>query len=113
MKNFDDLIEKAKEMGGKAEKVIEEGFEKAKTSGNYDKITGLMGQVGDYIDKKIDVLKQGDLSGKIENLRNQADTRSETIIDHVKSYGTILADDLDEVLKTVKEKLAGDEKIYK
>ena len=113
MKNFDDLIEKAKEMGGKAEKVIEEGFEKVKTSGTYDKITGLMGQVGDYADKKIDDLKQGDLSGKIENLCNQADTRSEMIIDHVKAYGTILADDLDEVIDTVKEKLAGDEKTHK
>ena len=50
MKKIDELLDKA-------EKFLGEGFEKAKESGTYARITDKMGQVGDYVDKKIVELK--------------------------------------------------------
>lgn len=110
MKKIDELLDKTKEMAEKAEKAFGEGYEKAKESETYAKITDAMGQVGTYVDKKIDELKESGLPNQMENLRDQAEAKAETVIDHAKAYGTILAGDLDEVIENVKKKLSGDSK---
>jgi hypothetical protein len=69
-----------------------------------------MYQAGEYVEKKLDELKQGDLPDKIETFRNQAEEKAETFIDQAKAYGAILASDVDEVIDTMKEKLSGDSK---
>jgi hypothetical protein len=117
MENTNDLHDKAKKMAEKAEKLISEGFdkakghfEKAKESETYAKITDTMNLAGEYVEKKLDELKQGDLPDKIETFRNQAEEKAETFIDQAKAYGAILASDVDEVIDTMKEKLSGESK---
>ena len=110
MKKIDELLDKTKEMAEKAESLLGEGYEKAKESETYAKITDAIGQVGTYVDKKIDELKESDLPDKMEKLRDQAEIRAETIVDQAKAYGTILAGDLDEVIDHVKAKLSGEGK---
>lgn len=109
-KKIDELLNKTKEMADKAGVFLDEGFEKAKESETYAKITDKMGQAGDYVDKKIVELKESDLPDKLENLRGKVETGTETIIDQAKAYGAILADDLDEVIDNVKGKFSPGQK---
>ncbi len=109
-KKIDELLNKTKEMADKAEALLGEGFEKAKESETYAKITDKMGQVGDYVDKKIVELKESDLPDKMDNLREKAETKAEAVIDQAKAYGTLLAGDIDEVIDNVKEKLSPGQK---
>ena len=113
MKNSDDLLGKAKDLADKAEKMIEEGFdkakehfEKAKESETYARITNKVNQAGEYVEKKMDELKQGDYPDKIEAFRNKAEEKAETLIEQAKAFGSIIADDVDEVIDNVKDKLS-------
>ncbi len=106
MKKIDELLDKTKEMAEKAESLLGEGYEKAKESETYAKITDAISQVGTYVDKKIDELKESGLPDKMENLREKAETQTENVLDHAKAFGSILANDLDEVIDHVKEKLS-------
>jgi hypothetical protein len=117
MENKDDFMGKAKEMTDKAGKLIEEGFdkakegfEKAKESETYAKFSEAMKQVGDAVDKKIEEYRQSDIPGKVENLRDKAETKAETFIDQAKAYGTILANDVEQIIDDVKGKISGDGK---
>jgi len=117
MKNSEDLFDKAKQMADKAERLIGEGFDKAKEhldkakeSETYAKITQSMNQAGEYVEKKMDEWNQGDLPDKIEAFRDKAEEKAETLIEQAKAYGSIIADDVDEVIDHLKEKLTGDAK---
>lgn len=117
MKNSDDLLGKAKDLADKAEKLIGEGFdkakehiEKAKESEAYAKINQSMNQAGEYVERKLEELKQGDLPDKIEALREKAEDKAEGLIDQAKAYGSIIADDVDEVIETMKDKFSGQSK---
>ena len=101
MEKRDDLRDKVKQMAGQAEKLIDEGFDKAKDSfvkakgsETYSKISGLMDEVGEYVDKKIVELKKSDLPDQKENFRKKAEARSETIVDQAKAYGNLIAGDI-------------------
>ena len=107
MKNNDDFFEKTSKFAEQAEAKLKDAFEKAQKTEAYAKITGAMEQVGEAVDKKIEEMKQGDLPGKVENLRDQAENKAETFIDHARAYGTILANDVDEVIESLREKLSG------
>ncbi|MEK7719483.1 MAG: hypothetical protein AAB347_07720 [Bacteroidota bacterium] len=114
MEKRDDLRDKVKQMAGQAEKLIDEGFDKAKDSfvkakgsETYSKISGLMDEVGEYVDKKIVELKKSDLPDQMENFRKKAEARSETIVDQAKAYGNLIAGDIEEVIGNVKDKLKG------
>lgn len=107
MKKVDELLDKTKEMADKAEKVITEGYEKAKESETYAKISDLMGQVGGYVDKKIEELKQSNIPDQMENFRKKAEAKGETIVDQAKAYGNLIAGDIEEVIDNVKDKLKG------
>ncbi len=116
MKKRDDLRDKARQMADQAEKLIGEGFDKAKDSFDkakegetYAKISGLMEQVGGYVDKKIEELRQSDIPDQMKNLRQEAESRSENIVDQAKAYGTIIVGDIEEVIDNMKEKLRGKE----
>lgn len=117
MRNSDDLLGKAKELADKAEKLIDVGFDKAKEhidrakeSETYAQITNKMNQAGEYVEKKLDELKQGDLPDKIEAFRSKAEDKAETFIGQAKAFGSILADDVDEVIDTMKDKFSGQSK---
>jgi len=107
MKNNDDFFEKTSKFAEQAEAKLKDAFEKAQKSETYAKITDAMEQVGEAVDKKIEEIKQGDLPGKVENLRDQAESKAETFIDHARAYGSILANDVDEVIDSLREKLSG------
>lgn len=114
MKKRDDLRDKVKQMADQAEKLIDEGFdkakesfEKAKESETYAKISDLMGQVGGFVDKKIEELKQSDIPDQMENFRKKAEARSETIVDQAKAYGNLIAGDIEEAIGNMKDKLKG------
>ncbi len=110
MENRDDFFDKASKMADMAEEKVKEAFEKAKQSEAYAKITDAVKQVGDAVDKKIEEYKQSDIPGKVENLRDKAESKAETFFDQAKAYGTILANDVEQVIDNVKEKLSGDGK---
>ncbi len=110
MKEADDFFNKASKMADQAEEKVKEAFEKAKKSDAYSKITDAMRQVGDAVEKRIEEIKQSDLPGKAEKIRDQAETKAETLIDQAKAYGTILANDMEQVIDDVKGKLSGDGK---
>jgi len=114
MEKREDLGDKVKQMANRAEKLIDEGFdkakdsfEKAKGSETYSKISGLMSEVGEYVDKKIVELKESDLPDQMENFRKKAEARSETIVDQAKAYGNLIAGDIEEAIGNVKDKLKG------
>jgi 5-methylthioribose kinase len=110
MKEADDFFDKASKMADQAEGKVKEAFEKAKMSDAYAKISDAMKQAGDAVDKKIEEFKQSDLPGKAEKLRDQAEAKAETFIDQAKAYGSILANDMEQVIVDVKGKLSGDGK---
>ena len=114
MEKSDDLRDKVKKMADQAEKLIDEGFdkakdsfEKAKESETYAKISDMVGQVGGFMDKKIEELKQSDIPDQMENFRKKAEAKSETIVDQAKAYGNIIASDIEDVIYNVKDKLRG------
>jgi hypothetical protein len=107
MKNSDKIFEKAGELTDKAGKILEERFEKFKESDAYAKITEAMGQAGEFADKKLEELKESDIPDKIKDLRDKAESGTENVMEHVKAYGALLADDVDQVIDEMKEKLAG------
>jgi restriction endonuclease Mrr len=107
MKNSEDFFEKTGKFAEQAEAKIKDLFEKAQKSEAYAKITDAMEQVGEAVDKKIEEIKQGEFPGKVENLRDQAENKAETFVDHARAYGSILASDVDEVIDSLKEKLSG------
>ena len=100
MKKIDELLDKA-------ETLLNEGFEKAKESETYAKITDAIGQVEEYVDKKIVELKESDLPDQMENFRKKAEAKSESIVDQAKAYGNLIAGDIEEVIDNVKDKLKG------
>lgn len=104
MKNSDDLFEKTREMAGKAEEKLKESFEKAKKSETFEKISGMVGQVGDFVEKKLDELKESDLPGKAERFRDKAEAHTESAIDKAKAFGAGLAEEVDEVIESLKGK---------
>jgi hypothetical protein len=108
MKKVDEICDKTKEMADKAETAFNAGYEKVKESETFAKISGLVDQVGDYVDQKITEFKESDIPEKLENLRDKAEEKTESVVDQVKAFGAILANDVEEVIGTVKEKLAGD-----
>ena len=115
MKNSDDIFDKAREMADKAEKLIGEGFdkakvhfEKAKESETYTKINQSVNQAGEFVEKKLEEFRQGELPDKIESFRDKAEEKAETLIEQAKAFGSILASDVDEVIDTMKEKLSGE-----
>jgi hypothetical protein len=108
MKNADDFIHKTKEMADKAEAKFGETFEKVKKSDAYARITDAMDQVGEIVEKKIEEIKESDLPGKAEKLRDRAEAKTERIIEQAKEYGSNLASDLDEVIDSLREKLSGE-----
>jgi len=107
MKNTDDFFEKTGKFAVQAEAKLKEALEKAQKSEAFAKITDAMEQVGEVVDKKIEEIKKGELPGKVENLRDQAENKAETFFDHARAYGSILANDVDEVIDSLKEKLSG------
>jgi hypothetical protein len=109
MKKTDDFFDKTKEMADKAEAKLEATFEKVKKSEAYGKLTDAMEQVGDIVEKKIGEIRESDIPGQAEKLRDQAEAQTERIIEQAKAYGSVLAGDLDEVIESLKEKLSGDE----
>jgi ElaB/YqjD/DUF883 family membrane-anchored ribosome-binding protein len=117
MESSDDLLGKAKKLADKAEKLLEEGFdkakehfEKAKESETYAKINQSMNQAGEYVEKKLEEIRQGDLPDKIEAFRDKAEDKAETLIEQARAYGSIIADDVDEVIDSMKDKLSGQSK---
>jgi len=109
MKKTDDFFDKTKEMADKSEAKLGETFEKVKKSEAYSKITEAMEQVGDIVEKKIVEIRESDIPGQVEKLRDKAETQTERMIEQAKAYGSIIASDLDEVIASLKEKLSGDE----
>ena len=107
MKNSDKLFDKAGELTDKAGKILEEGFEKFKGSEAYAKITDAMGQAGEFVDRKMEELKEGDIPDKVKDFKDKAESGTENVIEHVKAYGSLLADNVEQVIDEMKEKLAG------
>ncbi len=104
MKNADEFFDKTREMADQAEDKLKESFEKAKKSETYEKISGMVGQVGDFVEKKIEELKESDLPGKAERFRDQAEAHAESAIDKAKAFGAGLAEEVDEVIESLKGK---------
>ena len=109
MEKTDDFFDKTKEMADKAEAILGATFEKVKKSDAYSKITEAMEQVGDIVEKKIGEIRESDIPGQAEKLRDKAETQTERIIEQAKAYGSVIASDLDKVIDSLKEKLSGDE----
>jgi DNA-binding transcriptional regulator YhcF (GntR family) len=107
MKKTDDFFDKTREMADKAEAKLEETFEKVRTSETYAKITDAMGQAGEYVEKKIEELKESDIPEKAEKFREKAEDETEKFIGKAKTIGANLADDLDEAIDSLKDKLSG------
>ncbi len=110
MQNTDDLLGKTREMAEKAEKAVSEGFGKFKESETYAKMTDLIEQVGEYVDKKIDEVKEGELPGKVENLRGKAESKAEIFLSQAKIYGDKFAREMDDAIDNLKERLSDNKK---
>ena len=104
MKNADEFFDKTREMADQAEEKLKESFEKAKKSETYEKISGMVGQVGDFVEKKIEELKESDIPGKAERLRDQAEAHAESAIEKARAFGAGLADEVEEVIDSLKGK---------
>jgi hypothetical protein len=110
MNKGDEIFGKAGELAGKAEKFLEEGYEKVKGSEAYAKIRDAVGQAGEFVDKKLEKLKESDIPDKLKDFKGKAESGTENVIEHVKAYGSLLADDVEQVIDDVKEKFSGEKK---
>ena len=110
MNNPDDLLGKTREMADNAEKAVTEGFEKFKESGTYAKMTELMGQVGEFVDKKIEEVKEGELPGRVENFREKAESKAETFLSQAKIFGSKFAKEMDDAIDSLKESMSDEKK---
>ncbi len=110
MQNSDDLLGKTREMADKAEKALSEGFGKFKESESFAKMTDLLGQVGDYVDKKIEEVKESELPGKVEDFRGKAESKAETLLSRTKIFGEKFAKEVDEAIDNLKERFSDDKK---
>lgn len=102
----DDLFDKTKEFAGKAEEFLDEQYKKLKESDAFGKVTEMAGKVADTIEKKADEFQQSDIPEKLEGLYKKGTAKSEEIIDQAKSFGTILADDVEEVIGNLRDKIS-------
>ena len=110
MQSADDLLGKTREMADKAEKAVSEGFGKFKESETFAKMTDLLGQVGEYVDKKIVEVKEGELPGKVEEFREKAESKAETFLSRAKIFGDKFAKEVDGAIDNLKERLSDDKK---
>lgn len=110
MEKDESVFGKAGKLAGKAEKMLEEGCEKLKNSEAYAKIRDTAGHVEEFVDKKLEELKGSDIPDKMKDLKDKAESGTENVIDHVKAYGSMLADDVEQVIDDLKEKLSGEKK---
>ncbi|MEI6274432.1 MAG: hypothetical protein WCP08_00520 [Prolixibacteraceae bacterium] len=101
MKNADDFFDKTSKLADQAEEKLKEAFEKARKSETYAKITDAMEQAGEAVEKKIEELKQSDIPGKAEKLRDQAEAHTEGVIGKVKDFGTKVANEVDEAIDSL------------
>ena len=104
MNNADEFFDKTRKMADQAEEKLKESFEKAKKSETYEKISGMVGQVGEFVEKKIDELKESDIPGKAERLRDQAEAHAESAIEKARAFGAGVADEVEEVIESLKGK---------
>ena len=107
MKNADDFFDKTSKLADQAEERIREAFDKAKKSDAYAKISDAMEQAGEAVEKKIEELKQKDIPGKAEKFRDQAEARSESVIEKVKAFGARVGDEVDDMIDSLKGKKKG------
>jgi hypothetical protein len=107
MKKSDDFFDKSREMADKAEAKLEETLERVRASETYAKITDAMGQAGEYVEKKIEELKESDIPEKAGKFREKAEAETEKFIGRAKTISANLADELDEVIDSLKDKLSG------
>jgi|GEM_PF-1792908 len=110
MNNPEDFLGKTREMAEKAERAVTEGIEKFKESDTFAKMTQLMGQVGEYVDKKIEEVKEGELPGKVENFREKAESKAETFLTQAKLFGGKFAKEMDDAIDSLKERMTDEKK---
>lgn len=106
MENSDDFLNKTKDFAEKAEAKLKEEYAKLKESEAYAKFSDLMESASSYAGQKIDEFKKGEYQAQTEELREQA----ETVVDHLRAAGTILAGDVEEAIESVREKFTGESK---
>ena len=106
MENSDDFLNKTKEFAEKAETKLKEEFAKLKESETYAKFSDLMESASSFAGQKIDEFKKGEYQSQTEEWREQA----ETVVDHLRAVGTIIAGDVEEAIDAVKEKFSGESK---
>jgi glutamyl-tRNA reductase len=97
---FDDLVEKTKVFADKASDIIEENIDKLKQSETYGKVT-------DFVEKQTEAYKSGEMEAKFSEMKENAGKKGEEFIEQARSVVNLLADDVEEAIGKVKNKMAG------
>ena len=107
MQDEKDFFDKTGEAADKVEARLRETFEKVRASEEYAKFSEAVSHAGEYIGKRLEDLKDRDITEKAEKMRDKAESETEKFIGKARIFGASLADELDEVIDSLKDKLSG------
>jgi ElaB/YqjD/DUF883 family membrane-anchored ribosome-binding protein len=103
---FDELIDKTKAFADKAEDFLEENVEKVKKSETYGKASEMVDKAGDYVEGKIEEFQKGEMGAKFDAFKEKAEDKAEDLYSKAKSAMNKMADDVEDAIDSVKEKIA-------
>ena len=100
----DDLIEKGKILADQAEDFVKDNMTKIKGSETYGKVSSLFAKVGKYLDRKTDEFHSGEMSAKLDDLKDKAEVQADELLQKTKQGAIKLGHIVDEQIEALKGK---------
>jgi ElaB/YqjD/DUF883 family membrane-anchored ribosome-binding protein len=83
--------EKAKKLIDKADDFIDEKVDKIKNSKTYESVTGALDKAEDYVEDKIEEVKSGEAKEKLKSFADKAEDEAKEKLSKAKEFGKKIA----------------------
>lgn len=108
------MLDKAKKLVENADDIIEENVEKLKNSKAFESIAETFDTAGDFIENKIEEIRQGGVKEKPEGLAGKTEDKAEEAFARLKDLGKKVADKaadkLEDIADNIRQKTEPDQK---
>lgn len=109
----ESLIDKAKKLADKADDFIDEKVEQMKQSEAFKSVSDALDKAGDFVEDKIEEIKSGETEEKLKAFAGKAEEKAGETLSRAKQAGKKLADQAADKLEDLAEnirKKAGEDK---
>jgi len=101
-KKKEDFYDKMKRFAEKTEDFIDEKVEKLKNSGTLDKINEYADKTEDYIEKKVDEFKKSDIPDKVDTWVKKTEEKAADVIKKAGEVGEKVSEKIEDVADDLK-----------